>query len=494
MMREPTPEQCAVLQAAADGHDLVLVNAGAGAGKTSTMEMLTSVPYRRAGKQLYSQFAVAGGEDAARRLAGSGAVVLRPGQLAWRHLDPVLRDRLDEPRVNSKTMAERVPGLTDAWVRDNTMHQNAAHWAGNMRQTVTRFCHDDEPVVKENHLPPGVAGSDKTPMVAAAQWLWDTQLCGAEGIVNFTMDHAKKHWSLACPRYGYGRIMLDEAQDTNPCDLHVFKSQDTQLVVVGDQYQQIYQWRGAVNALSPERLPGGFWLNLTWSFRFGPGIAEQANKLLRMLHADFELRGARQHDSHLGDLGGMENAVLCRTNAECMNVAIGFLQQGKTVALAGKTRSELMTLAIAALKLQRRAFPDHPAMNSFRTWQDFCDYAGKDPDGQEFQTLIRLIKAHGQRLVDMLKLMDDDESGADVVVSTVWKAKGLEWPAVRLADDFWPGEEDSFNEDLAAWWMSDAKRDEFLRVAYVAVTRAKLALDSRKLAWVEHWRGKSQGD
>ena len=44
-------------------------------------------------------------------------------------------------------------------------------------------------------------------------------------------------------------LLLDEAQDMNPCMLSVCLQQSVPKIVVGDQHQQIYSFRGAVNAL-----------------------------------------------------------------------------------------------------------------------------------------------------------------------------------------------------------------------------------------------------
>jgi superfamily I DNA/RNA helicase len=68
------------------------------------------------------------------------------------------------------------------------------------------------------------------------------------------------------------------------------------------------------------------------------------------------------------------------------------------------------------------------------------------------------------------------EQAAQVVVSTAHKAKGREWPRVRIADDFHqPKGEDTPIPQAEAM------------LAYVAVTRARLALDPDGLAWVNRW-------
>lgn len=484
-MRTPTPEQQQILQTAWEGHDLIKVSAGAGTGKTSTTEWLAQVPARRQGRQLYSQFTVAGGEDAEARFAGNPAVsVKRPGQLAWAAAEPWQRDRVRSgSRMKSADVA-RMIGLDERWVDEQTMMRTSAAWVGAMRETVVRFCRDDEPQVQPQHVPPGVLGSDLGEMVRAAQWLWDVHLDREDGQVPYTHDHLKKHWSLKCPPYRYSRIMLDEAQDTNPCDLHVYRNQDAQLIVIGDTQQQLYEWRQAVDSLSDKTMPGGVWLPLTWSFRFGPQIAEAANVLLSKLSAPYRLTGMGQQ-GRTGELERQPDAVLCRTNAECMSAAIRHLQAGRSVALAGRTRDELLALARGAMALRNRRPTEHPALIGFRTWREFCDYAEKDKDGQDYLTLVRLVTTHGEQLVRWLESMTDGP--ADVVCATVWKAKGLEWDAVELAGDFWPGEGGDFNDGLAQWWLDGSRRAPFLRVGYVAVTRARQMLDWSKLEWVENF-------
>ena len=50
--------------------------------------------------------------------------------------------------------------------------------------------------------------------------------------------------------FQYDVLLLDEAQDMNPAMLDVCLHQDRPKVVVGDPNQQIYSFRGAVNALA----------------------------------------------------------------------------------------------------------------------------------------------------------------------------------------------------------------------------------------------------
>ena len=66
---------------------------------------------------------------------------------------------------------------------------------------------------------------------------------------------------------------------------------------------------------------------------------------------------------------------------------------------------------------------------------------------------------------------------AERVLSTAHKAKGLEWPSVRLADDFPTlGELDAADREGVAWLTAE-ERDQELHLLYVAATRAMLRLE-----------------
>ena len=73
-------------------------------------------------------------------------------------------------------------------------------------------------------------------------------------------------------------LLLDEAQDADPVILGLVKRHPGPRVLVGDSYQQLYQWRGAVNALSNANVETAV-MPLTQTFRFGHGAARWANRL-----------------------------------------------------------------------------------------------------------------------------------------------------------------------------------------------------------------------
>merc|ERR1719402_1038079 len=86
----------------------------------------------------------------------------------------------------------------------------------------------------------------------------------------------------------------------NPAMLAIFLGQKTTSFIVGDPNQQIYTFRGAVNAL--ESVAPTHTYFLTQSFRFGPEIAYVANCCLEHLkHKDGRsLVGGKKQDDISG--------------------------------------------------------------------------------------------------------------------------------------------------------------------------------------------------
>jgi superfamily I DNA/RNA helicase len=68
-------------------------------------------------------------------------------------------------------------------------------------------------------------------------------------------------------------------------------------------------------------------------------------------------------------------------------------------------------------------------------------------------------------------------AAADRVLATAHKAKGLEWPRVRLASDF-PGlEELDALDQNGLPHLKPEERDQELHLLYVAMTRARQQLE-----------------
>lgn len=105
-----------------------------------------------------------------------------------------------------------------------------------------------------------------------------------QGDFPVTHDTYLKLYQLSNPNLSsrYTTVLFDEAQDANPVTSALVLRQACRVVLVGDTHQQIYRFRGADNAMQAPQLENADRLWLTHSFRFGPEVAQVANRLLAL--------------------------------------------------------------------------------------------------------------------------------------------------------------------------------------------------------------------
>lgn len=325
-----TAEQEAAREAFAAGQDLALV-AGAGTGKTSTLVMMGSAARRRG---LYVAFNKPIADEARGRF-GPNVQCRTSHSLAHRAVGHRFQDRLDASRHMPLKRTAQLLGLyRDLAVGKRRLR--ATTQARLVMEMVRRFCYSTDEQVAARHLGPVNGLDDQGAQYVAevllkrARWAWE-DICSPEGKLPFQHDHYLKMWALTRPRLAADFVLLDEAQDTNPVLEEIFLAQDAQRVCVGDPAQQIYEWRHAKDIMSG--FPGQQ-LELTQSFRFGPAIADVANRWLRAASSTMQLTGHAGGPSGLGR-AEVPDAVLCRGNADALAEVLRFLEEGVPVALAG---------------------------------------------------------------------------------------------------------------------------------------------------------------
>lgn len=464
----PTPEQAAILDATTSGGNLV-IEAGAGTGKTTTLRMVASAcPQQR---MLYIAYNRAIADDARASFPGN-VHCATAHSLAFAAVGRQFQARLNGPRLPAREVARilAIPAVLDLGKHALT----SVKVARLVADTVRAFCHSDDAEILPRHVPavPGIEGQEaaelRTATAAWARRAWD-DITSLNGRLRFEHDHYLKLWAMGGPHLPYHLILLDEAQDANPLIASVVTSQQAQQILVGDQSQAIYGWRGAVDAMETF---AGQRLALSQSFRFGDGIAHAANAWLDILDAPLRLSGNPRMNSSLGVLDAPA-AILCRTNACAVAAVMEQLAAGRKVALAGGG-DDVRRLAEACRDLRNGRPVLHPELMAFASWAEVQEFAEHDSGGSDLKTFVRLVDQHGPDAVIGLVDRLHAEEIADVVVSTAHKAKGREWDTVRISSDFRPEPYD----DLGGLIREEAM------LAYVATTRAKTVLDPGPLAGV----------
>jgi hypothetical protein len=315
-----------------------------------------------------------------------------------------------------------------------------------------------------------------------ASRLWD-RMCDPRDPAPMTHDGYLKLYQLQHPTIDCHYLMVDEWQDTNPVTLDIVRRQRCPIVVVGDGYQSIFQFRGAVNAM--QLLPATRTLAMTQSFRFGPEVARIANALLWGFFNESRplvgtgyptvVRRLRRPPEHL--------AILARTNAQVFHEAVCAVRAGKCLAFAGGIKAYCFDKILDAwhLSIKQPELVRDPFLRNFGTFAELERYA-EDAADLEVQRLIKIVLAYQQEIPELIASIAQstvsDLSQAGVVLSTAHRCKGLTLDVVQLADDF-PALIDSSGRPLPP----DKLDRQEVNLLYVAATRAvkRLALNPTTL-------------
>jgi hypothetical protein len=187
-----------------------------------------------------------------------------------------------------------------------------------------------------------------------------------------------------------------------------------------------------------------------------------------MLDAGKKLKGNPNRHSRIGS--APNGTVLARTNATTITAIIDALDQGKRPHLVGGTE-ELVAMLRGVGDLKAGQPSPVPEFFGFENWQQVVEFV-RSGEGEDVLTFVNLVEARGenQLLWALNRVADEDE--CDFVVSTAHKAKGREWPHVRLMDDFLkslPKKEGG--------QATGAVDPSELRLLYVALTRAQDVLE-----------------
>lgn len=466
-----TDEQAHAVDLANQGGNLK-VEAFAGTGKTTTLVAMAKAAPQPA-TALYLVFNRSVKDEAKQRFPGS-VVPMTSAGIAVKNIGDPWASRVRGPRMLSNEIARHLKlegfDVESPWGRKRL---RPSFLAGLIIRALRSFALSDRLEPNRFHVPiPRSAREDPTmllmykqiakevePLLAPA---W-AEMTRPDSPLPISTEHLLKMWHLRGPVLPYDRIYFDEAQDANGCMRAIVEGAGAQAIWVGDSYQQINAWNGAVNALAKVTVDAE--AHLTTSFRFGPEIAEVANQALGDLGCDRQLLG-------LGPPGEVTTVPdpevrLSRTNATAVERALALAESGTRAHIIGGA-GDVVQFCRSAEALQdpaRVGGAEHPDLACFDSWAEVLAYTANDELGGDLAALVNLVTEFGA--TEIRRHLDNQpkEFEADVILSTAHKVKGREWPEVQLAEDF---------EAIPGSLVSDV---EEVRLLYVAVTRAMRTLD-----------------
>lgn len=534
----PTAEQEAIVAEIHGGKDNIWIDALAGCTKTTTLIMgLQGIPQRSI---LFAAFNKGIADEAQKRLPKmpkTHAVVVQTfhalgRQIVKKHFPRVSVDRnATEARVNEACEAI-YPGAPFEVRRSAVQVIRYAKEALQARRLAAHGVDDGpsrtgiawhavsliEAGFKHNLLSPKLRGDQVDRTIAIARRA--IQL-GIDVARHGSIDFCDLMWLPAvldlAPPSRYQAVMLDEVQDMSLPQIELVRRVSlphTRLIAAGDEWQQLYSWRGslgmdafeAVKQLWPRpfrRFP------LTMTFRCSQAVVKVANELVPNLRAAPGAEEGEVLRCTLGELPlligqsrytEIQTFVLSRRNAELLDCALYLWRAGINFMLnAGQVILEPM-FHLLDRELDLR--DDEGFRKSLCAWHTReglkADTMGSTSrreqiDEQRQMLLSALRYARPSEIKRLLAAMlTKNDSG--VLLSTVHKVKGLEADVVFLLRQTFARQallkkgEDAEkrlndhqdNDDAALWQVvehADRAREivaqEELNIEYVGITRAR---------------------
>lgn len=459
------------------------VEAVAGSGKTSTVKLMAESDSSK--KALYLAFNKAAATEADNKMPDH-VTCRTTHSMAYSAFGAEYREKLSRPRGGYVNVAGTVSELVKFFKVKNSSSMSKNCLARLAKLTVAAFESSSADSINECHIPrvevqKMVDKADKigeffdkvgaySSTLKLAKKLWEARLDLSSPVL-ITHDTYLKMYQLSKPSLDFDVIFLDEAQDTSDCvvDIVMGQTDHSQVVCVGDSFQAIYGWRGAVNALAKIKSQS---TPLSQSFRYGPKVAEIATHIL---DGAVEVRGFDKLPTEVGIVDrDQPYTMLFRTNAALIEEGVALLGEGENVNIDIDTRTYVKKME--AMVLLYNDAPSHKIKH-----EDICIFES----WEELMEEVELVKGELARLakavmtgeyVKVLATLGKYTKPADakIKLTTAHKSKGMEYPQVILAGDF----PDVLDKEDNYTQLNDMERN----LLYVAATRAQVCLELNKTA------------
>lgn len=463
----PTDEQQAIIDAARSTDDNLLVSALAGAAKTTTLVMvaqaLSSVP------TLCVAFNRRIADEMTERLPGNCAsfTLNSLGHRSW--MDS-LGKRL---RVDAKKNYNILRAIVDELPKGEK-EEAFKSFADTLRAVAfgkacgyiptDRFDNAKRLVNDEEFF----AALEEEPTALQKRLIRDASIRSLEAAWQGSIDFDDQVlmptvFGGSFPRYPL--VLVDEVQDLSELNHAMLKILARErLIAVGDDCQSIYEFRGAAPG-SMRKLREAFSmqsLELSISFRCPQAVIIEAQwRAPHMRWPDGAERGEVADMTHWSVADLPETAtILCRNNAPIFSMAIALLTAGRYPQIIGGDIAK--TLVKTLRKLGNDSMPQADALRAVDRWEEEKLAKSRAPRRVSDQAeCLRVFLRQGADIGEAIAYAEHVmKSHGPIVMSTIHKAKGMEWDNVFLLDKHLIHVEDQQDANLL----------------YVAQTRAKQRL------------------
>jgi len=291
-----------------------------------------------------------------------------------------------------------------------------------------------------------------------------------------------KKFALSARLIGYDYLVVDETQDLNDAMFSIIENisrnnQSIKTIKLGDPCQQIFTFIGSSSQFS--RIAFDYQINT--SHRFGKALCELANDFMEAQHLPYytPIESSKDNTQILLSPsfekltkkinGGLRPTVIARYNMTLWYLLKNLALANIKCSLNGSGNDELVFLKeLYSLFLGNKS--RHAKLKS-TTYFRYSSNAKITHDNSAMLAckFVESIGSAGMEVFEKINNSLTSPDKANVLLSTVHQAKGLEFNHVLLMDDF------------GKCWSNESKRFISIPVedahsVYTAITRAKKTL------------------
>ncbi len=470
----PTPEQAAIIAAARDTKDSLIINALAGAAKTSTLVMICQALPVQPILSLAFNKRIA--EEMAKRLPSHvvSKTLNSIGHSVWAAATG-RRLILDTKKTYTtvKTYIENLKGSEKSSAYE--VMAEAIRLVGTMKSSgyipEGKFPNAKSLCTQAEFLD----GLEEDPSDDAFEIAEHALTVSIREAYNDTIDFDDQIYMSTLfggtfPRFPL--ILVDEAQDLSALNHAMLrKLVISRVIAVGDPWQSIYGFRGAVsNGMA--KLREAFAckeMTLSISFRCPASVVREANKRVPHMRAR---EGAPEGqvtslDSWTALDIPSDAVIICRNNAPLFKAALELIKRGRGVSLPG------MDIGPRLLKtLRDLGKPEMPQEEVFRAINKWEETGMKKPKGRasvaDRAECLRVFAESGPNLAAAIAYAEHlFKASGPIQLMSGHKSKGLEFPTVYHLDPW---------RIPSKYSESPEALEQEKNIGYVITTRAKESL------------------
>lgn len=451
MSFQNTAEQDAIISAVRSSTDSLMINALAGTGKTTTIQLAFQT---HAEPCMAVAFNVKNKKDMEKKLPGHFSVKTLNGlgHTAWAQSIGKKGLGVDEDKLFNMLKEMAPKDLAKEQFTSVLALVKAARHSGLIPASFgKKGLIPDEYETWENFAWEQMLDVSDNVVFHARKLLTASITAAYKGVIDYDDQiYMSALFGGLFPRFN--TVIVDEAQDLSPLNhIQLRRMMAKRYVVVGDPRQAIYAFRGA-SSDSMEKMrelsPNWIDLSLTTTFRCSKAVVRRVNDFIPEFNAAEANAEGQVLNYHLQewdwsavpkDRGKI--AILSRNNAPIIAMAFKLIQRGIGAQVLGRDIGKTLITLVKKVCGENNELPVHQCIEKIQSWieNEIAKARAKKQEskiatihdrGNSLMAVANLsgAKTLGDIQTNLLRIFADE--GALVTLSTGHRAKGMEWDVV----------------------------------------------------------------